>query len=214
MRDLCFAGEEALGDGFAHAGQGDDFFFPGDAVGGTNGGCGRRCHSPTPTGWRIFDVLLDDASAGAGAGDRGKIDPAGGGDFAGERRGFGPSGGGRCSGAGCESKGSRGRGRRGFRFFSSRSGLRCGCGVGRFAVGEDESNFVTDFNHAALCDVKFAQYSFVEGLHFHGGFVRLDFGQNVADFNLVTFGFDPFDESALDHGVAEFGHGDDGHGGK
>ena len=69
MRDLCFAGEEALGDGLAHAGQGDDFFFPGDAVGGTNGRCGRRGKSPTPTGWSIFDVFFNDASSGAGAGE-------------------------------------------------------------------------------------------------------------------------------------------------
>ena len=142
------------------------------------------------------------------------MDPAGGGDFAGERRGFGSSGVSRGSGPGCGGKGSYGCGRRSFRLFRSRSGLRYGRGLSRLAVGEDECNFVTDFDDAALRDVNFAQSSLVEGLHFHGCFVGFDLSENVADFDLVTFGFDPFDQGALDHGIAEFGHGHDGHGKK
>ena len=68
VRNLGFAGEEALGDGFAHAGERDGFFFAGDAVGGADGGCGGNSGSPTPDGCG-FDILFDDASGGAGAGD-------------------------------------------------------------------------------------------------------------------------------------------------
>ena len=89
----------------------------------------------------------------------------------------------------------------------------CGC-FGGFAVGENEGDFVADFDDAAFLDVEFGQFALVEGLHFHGGLVGFDFGEDVADFDVVTFVFAPFDEGTFEHGVAQFGHGDERHGGK
>jgi len=66
----------------------------------------------------------------------------------------------------------------------------------------------------AFVDVEFAECPLVEGLHFHGGFVRLDFGEDVADFHLVALFFAPLDQRALEHRIAQLGHGDDGHKGE
>ena len=172
-------------------------------------------NSPTSTNGCGFDVFLHDASGGAGAGEGGKIDSAGDGDFTGERGGFDASGGGRRGGAGCGGNGSFASRCGGFGFVRCcRGGCRCGRGVGAFAIGEDEGDFVADFDDAAFFDVEFGQFAFVERLHFHRRLVGLDFGQDVADFDVVTGFFAPFDEGALEHGVAQFGHGDDRHGTK
>ena len=47
----------------------------------------------------------------------------------------------------------------------------------------------------------------------HGGFVGLDFGEHVAGLDDIAFFFEPFDQRAHRHGVAEFRHVDElGHG--
>ena len=54
-----------------------------------------------------------------------------------------------------------------------------------------------------------------ERFEFHRGLVGLDLGEHVAGFDGVAFLFQPFDQRAHRHGVAEFGHIDDlGHGKK
>ena len=64
-------------------------------------------------------------------------------------------------------------------------------------------------------DIVFEEDAGDEILDLHGGLVGLDFAEHVARVHLVAFLFQPFDQRADGHGVAELGHFDDfGHGGK
>ena len=59
----------------------------------------------------------------------------------------------------------------------------------------------------------FEERAIEEALKLHGGFVGFDFGEHHAGFDGFAFFFEPFDQRAHRHGVAEFGHFDDiGHG--
>ena len=57
------------------------------------------------------------------------------------------------------------------------------------------------FRHHDLADDPF-----IDSLEFHGGFVRLDLGQNIAGRNGITFLHEPLGQRAFFHGGREGGH--------
>ena len=64
----------------------------------------------------------------------------------------------------------------------------------------------------AFFDQDLAEDAFVDGFDFHGGFVGLDLGDDVARFDLIAGFLEPFGELALGHGGRQSGHQNlDGH---
>ena len=190
------------------------------AVGPSGSGFGARGFGGG--GWWVFlggeDVGADDTATGAGALDAGEVDAFFLGELTSERGNFHAAGGSgrRSSGRGGLGRGSwsgHGDGR------WSRGGNngRGGCGgSGRRSFGRWGFDFLAGFADGAEGGTdrelgaggteNFEERAVEVTFQLHGGFVGLDFGEHVAGLDDVAFFFEPFDQRAHRHGVAEFGH--------
>ena len=92
-------------------------------------------------------------------------------------------------------------------FWRGRGCLRAGGGADVFAlIGDDRDRCVDRNVLGAVGDQDFGEHTFVNGLHFHGGLVGLDLGENVAGLDFVAFFLEPFGKLALLHGRRKGGH--------
>ncbi len=235
MRDRAEAGDEAIGDDFAHAGEADAGGFAGGNFG--RGGFGFRSGSFAGRGGGTgcLDVFLDDAATGAGAFEAGEVDAFLSGDLFREGRGFD------AAGLGFFFRGRRGSGLflgRGFfplgrgGFFSRlgflfRGGFGFGLlglvglaafaalffrlagigGGGRvLALFADERDAVADVYLPAFLHVNFFQDAVIGRFPFHRRLVGLDFSQDFAGGHFVADFLLPTHERPLGHGVAQFRH--------
>ena len=112
----------------------------------------------------------------------------------------------------------RSRGRCGFRL---RSGRRSTAAGGRSAdalrilalAGNQRDKLVDRNVRRAFRHDDLGKNAFVHRLHFHGGLVGLDLGDDVAGFHRVAFLLQPLGKVALFHRGRQGGHQDiDGHG--
>ena len=206
MGDGGLALEQALGDDGAH-GRELGAAFPGHGTGAVDGATAAGGRMAIRRG--VEDVILDDASAGTGAGERGKRDAFFGGDFFREGRGFDAATGRGGSRGYCDGLRSF-LGRRGLGFGFGGCGGRRGCGGGRlvdlFILRADDADLGLDRNLGAFLNQNLAEDAGVEGLEVHGGLVGFDLGDDFAGPDRVAFLLEPFDERALGHGGAEQGH--------
>ena len=80
-------------------------------------------------------------------------------------------------------------------------------GCGRCFTGfADGSDRIRDSDFVAFAAIVFNQDAIVEAFDFHGRLVGFDFSDHVTVGDCVTFVFEPADQRAHRHGVAEFGH--------
>src|SRR4029077_2887896 len=70
----------------------------------------------------------------------------------------------------------------------------------------DEGNPIAHVDLAALLDINLGEGSVLGRFPFHRRFVGLNLSENFTGRDLVALLFFPRDESALGHGVAQFGH--------
>ena len=95
----------------------------------------------------------------------------------------------------------------GFRLWFGRSGFAVLERGGILAFAKDhgdrriDRDIVGAFGHQ-----DFPERAFVDRFHFHGGFVGLDFGNDIAGFDAVAFLLEPLGEIALLHRRRERGH--------
>ena len=180
----------------------------GRGCGCAGGGCGR---SSTCRG--AVEVVLDDAAARPGAGDRCEVDAAFGGEALGERAGFDAIA--RGGGSGCRGRvrrrrscgGWRGSGRFGFRLSRGRCRRQSRLRAGILALTRNHRNHGANLHPiGALGDQNLADHALVDRLEFHRRLVGFDLGQQVARFDGVTFLDQPFGQRAFLHRRREGGH--------
>ncbi len=223
--DLRSGLEHTLGDDAAHRGYRNETFFLHGAA-GREGAAGERASRSGFRGRRVLfrsqDVGADDASAGAGSVDESDIDLLFRGEFPGERR-YAHAATRRSGHRGKRSRGRRGRHGRGFRLVGARrhgsgrsdrsSDGRCR-GLGRrrgddFAGLTDRTERVADGDLCPGGGKYLQQRSGEETLQLHRRFVRFNLGEHITGIDYVAFLFQPFDQRAHRHGVAEFRHVDE-----
>jgi hypothetical protein len=94
--------------------------------------------------------------------------------------------------------------------FRSRGGGRFASGgIDGFAGFADGAEGFADGDLGAGGSEDFQKDTIEEALELHGGFIGFNFGEHGAGFDGFAFFFEPFDQRAHRHGVAEFGHFDD-----
>jgi hypothetical protein len=223
MRDGGLGLEEAARDGGAHVGRGGEglglhrALVEDRAVAPSRSSVGARGFGGS--GWRVFlggeDIGADDAATRAGAFNAAEVDAFFFGEFTSKRGNFHTTGG----GGGHSRSGGLGRGRdhdhRHGRWSGGgdyrRGGSHSGGGFrGRgfdFLAGfADGAEGRTDWELGAGGAENFEERAVEVTFQLHGGLVGLDLGEHVPSLDGVALFFEPFDQRAHRHGVAEFGH--------
>ena len=75
-----------------------------------------------------------------------------------------------------------------------------------FSLVGNAPDLAADPRFATFVDVNLAENALLKGFQFHDCLVRLDIGNDVANFHLIAYGFPPLDQGSFGHRVAQFGH--------